>query len=118
MIPKGHRTSRLQPTVGRDCSEWDFAVLFMSIGMKLPKWNGLTRPSVYVLALACFVVGFAVVTVLSLGQIKYDDREGPGWNPITRMPDGKVGLSEFAVTGIGFAALSVGLAALLGLGIF
>jgi hypothetical protein len=54
---------------------------------------------------------------LSLGQIKYDNREGPGWNPISRTPDGKVGLSEFAIEGIGFVALVAGLAALLGLGL-
>jgi hypothetical protein len=85
--------------------------------MKLPRWNGVTRPSVYVFSLVCFVVGYAAVTAVSLGQIKCDDREGPGWNPISRMPDGKVGLSEFAIGGIGFVALAVGLAALLGLGL-
>jgi hypothetical protein len=84
--------------------------------MKLPKWNGVTRPSVYLFSLVCFVVGYAVVTASSLGQIKYDDREGPGWNPMSRMPDGTVGLSEFAIECIGFVALAVGFAALLGLG--
>ncbi len=85
--------------------------------MKLPKWNGVTRPSVYLFSLVCFVVGIAAITVLSLGRIKYDDREGPGWNPVSRMPDGKVGLSEFAIGCIGFAVLGVGLAAFLGLGL-
>jgi len=85
--------------------------------MKLPKWNGVTRPSVFLFSLLCFVVGFAVMTALSLGQLKHDEREGPGWNPISRMPDGKVGLSESAISGIGFAALAVGLAAFLGLGL-
>lgn len=83
--------------------------------MKLPRWNGVTRPSVHVFSLLCFMVGFVAVTGLSLGQLKYDDREGPGWNPISRMPDGKVGLSAAAVGYIGFAVLAVGLAALLGL---
>lgn len=85
--------------------------------MKLPRWNGVTRPSVYLFSLVCFVVGLAVITAVSLGRLKYDDREGPGWNPVSRMPDGSVGLSEFAIEGIGFAALGVGLAAWLGLGL-
>jgi hypothetical protein len=85
--------------------------------MKLPKWNGVTRPSVHAFSLVCFVVGFGVVTALSLGRIKHDDREGPGWNPISKMPDGKVGISESAIGMIGFAALAVGLAAFLGLGL-
>ena len=73
--------------------------------MKVPRWNGVTRPSVYIFSLICFVVGFAVMTVVTLGQVKYDDREGPGWNPVTKLPDGKVGLSEFAIECLGFAAL-------------
>lgn len=85
--------------------------------MKIPKWNGATRPSVYLFSLTCFVVGYVVVTALSLGRIKYDDRDGPGWNPVSRMPDGKMGLSEFAISSIGFLALGVGLAALMGLGL-
>ena len=85
--------------------------------MKLPKWNGVTRPSVYVFTLACFVVGFGVMTALSLGRIKHDDREGPGWNPVTRMPDGSVGLSGSAIEMIGFLSLALGLAAFLGLGL-
>lgn len=87
------------------------------MGMKLPKWNGVTRPSVYIFSLVCFVVGFGVMTALSLGRLKYDDREGPGWNPISRMPDGRVGLSGSVIGSIGFVALGVGLAALLGLGL-
>ncbi len=84
--------------------------------MKFPKWNGVTQPSVYIFSLVCFVVGYTLVSTLSLGQIKYDDREGPGWNPVSRMPDGKVGLSDNAIEGIGFVALAFGLAALFGLG--
>lgn len=85
--------------------------------MKIPKWDGVARPSVYVFSLVCFFVGFAAITALSFGRLKYDDRDGPGWNPVSRMPDGKVGLSEFAVECIGFAVLAVGTAALLGLGL-
>jgi hypothetical protein len=40
-----------------------------------------------------------------IGQIRYDDREGPGWNPITTLPNGKVGISEFAIGCVGFAVL-------------
>lgn len=46
--------------------------------MKLPKWNGVSRPSVYVFSLVCSVVGFGVMTALSLGRLTYDAREGPG----------------------------------------
>lgn len=85
--------------------------------MKLPKWNGASSPSVHLFSMICFVVGFVAITALSFGQIKHDDREGPGWNPVSRMPDGKVGLSQSAIQTIGFAALGVGLAAYLGLGL-
>jgi hypothetical protein len=77
--------------------------------MKLPRWDG-TRPSTYLFSLVCFIVGYGVITVLSLGQIKYDDGEGPGWNPVTKLPDGKVGLSEFAIETIGCLVLCLCLA--------
>jgi hypothetical protein len=73
--------------------------------MKLPKWNGTTRPGTYLFWLVCFIVGIAVLTVLFLGQVRYDDREGPGWNPITTLPNGKVGISEFAIGSAGFFVL-------------
>ena len=73
--------------------------------MKFPKWNGTTKPSTHIFYLVCFCLGIAVLTVLSLGQVRYDDRESPGWNPITTLPDGKVGLSEFAIGCVGFAVL-------------
>ena len=53
--------------------------------------------------------------MLSLGRVRYDDREGPGLNPVTRLPDGRIGLSESALGAIGFLALGLGIAALLGL---
>ncbi len=87
----------------------------MDDGVKFPKWNGSLAPSTHLFFLACFVVGFAVITALSLGQIKYDDREVPGWNPISKLPDGKTGLSEFVIGTIGFAVLGVGLALIAGM---
>lgn len=83
--------------------------------MKLPPWNGVTSPRIYVFNLGCFILGYLVIRLLSLGRIQYDDREGPGFNPVTRMPDGSIGLSEFAITSIGFVLMGVGIAILLGL---
>lgn len=83
--------------------------------MKLPRFPGSTSFSTYVFSLTCFLVGLAVVTVLSLGRVRYDDREGQGLNPVTRLPDGRIGLSESALGAIGFLALGLGIAALLGL---
>lgn len=84
--------------------------------MKIPKWNVARHLGVFLFQVVCFFVGYAVVLAVSLGQIKYDNREGPGWNPVTRMPDGKIGLSETAIGGIGFVAVAFGLAALIGFG--
>jgi hypothetical protein len=89
----------------------------LDICMKLPKWDGVTGASDYLFFLVCFVVGYAAISALSLGRIKYDDREGPGWNPVSRMPDGKIGLSRFAIKSIGFVVLGVGVAAFFGLGL-
>jgi hypothetical protein len=75
--------------------------------MKYPKWNGMTRPSTYILSLVFFFVGFALISAVSLGQIKYDDSEGPGWNPVSRLPDGKVGLSAIAIETVGLALLVI-----------
>jgi hypothetical protein len=83
---------------------WKSRIQKLRPGMKLPKWDGVTRPSVYVFSPVCIIVGYVAVTAFSLGQIKYDDREGPGWNPISRMPDGNVGLSAFAIEGIRLVA--------------
>jgi hypothetical protein len=83
--------------------------------MKFPKSNAVMQPIVYVFWLVFFVVGHAVVAGLSLGQIKDDDREEQGWNPISKMPDGKLGFLESTIGGIRFAALAIGFAALLGL---
>jgi ABC-type phosphate transport system permease subunit len=83
--------------------------------MKIPKWDGIESGSEYFFTLVCFVVGYVAVTVLSLGQIKYDDRESQSWSPVSRMPDGKMGLSEFAIGTIGFAVLGIGIAVFIGL---
>ena len=72
--------------------------------MKIPKYKG-TRPSTYLFSLVCFFIGIAFLTAISAGQFKYDDREGPGLNPFSRMPDGKLGISEFAIMVVGFAIL-------------
>jgi hypothetical protein len=40
-----------------------------------------------------------------MGQITCDEREGPGFNPFTKMPDGKLGISEFGMSVIGFIIL-------------
>lgn len=74
--------------------------------MKLPKDNGV-RPSTYVFTVVCFFVGAAFLTVVSLGRIRVDDRDGPGFNPFTRMPDGKVGVSESGMSTIGFFVLAI-----------
>ena len=72
----------------------------------VPKYNG-TRSGTYLFWLICFFIGLGAVSLFSLGQLKVDDREGPGWNPITTMPDGKVGISEFATGAVGFVVLMV-----------
>ena len=75
---------------------------------KLPKYTSGSA-STYLFGLVCFCIGLAVLTALSLGQITCDEREGPGFNPFTKMPDGKLGVSEFGVSVIGFIILmSVG----------
>jgi hypothetical protein len=70
--------------------------------MKIPKYKG-SRPSTYIFSLVCFFIGIAFLTATSVGQFTYDDREGPGFNPFSRMPDGKPGISEFAIMVVGFA---------------
>lgn len=75
--------------------------------MKFPKYDGVTGPSTHVFTLVCFAVGLFVLTVLSAGKIQYDDRDGPGFNPMTRMPDGKIGISEFGLSTFGFVLLFV-----------
>jgi len=75
--------------------------------MKYPKWNGMTRPSTYIFFLVCFFIGLALLSALSLGKIKYDDREGPGLNPVSKLPGGKIGLSDTAIEWVGFAVFVI-----------
>ncbi len=74
-------------------------------------------PSVYLFALVCFIVGFAAITALSFGCITYDDRDKPSWNSVSRMPDGRIGLSKFAIDIIGFLVVGLGFAIYFGLGL-
>ena len=80
--------------------------------MKLPNDNG-AQPSTYLFTVLCFCVGVAFLTAISFGRIRVDDRDGPGFNPFTRMPDGKIGVSEFGTSTIGFVVLGL----LLGVGL-
>ena len=70
----------------------------------MPKFKG-GNAGTYLFGVVCFFIGLGIVTLFSLGQIRVDDRDGPGWSPITTMPDGKLGLSEFATSTIGFGVL-------------
>jgi hypothetical protein len=70
----------------------------------MPKYNGGSA-STYLFGLVCFYIGLAVLTAVSLGQITCDERDGPGFNPFTKMPDGRLGISEFGVSVIGFIIL-------------
>ena len=69
----------------------------------MPKYNG--SASRYLFDCLCTYLGIAVLTVLFLGQIKCDTREGPGFNPFSTMPDGKLGISEFGAFWVGCIVL-------------
>lgn len=69
--------------------------------MRPPDPNRFVSYSTYFCALWCFLVGYAAVTVLSLGRVTQDERDGPGLSPVSRLPDGRIGLSEFAIDVIG-----------------
>lgn len=83
--------------------------------MKLPNPNSHTSFGTYAFTLVCFLVGHAAVTVLSLGRIAYDEREAQGFNPLTRMPDGRRGISEHALGWVGLVVITLGLAIFIGL---
>ena len=65
----------------------------------------IRNASTVLFGLVCFYVGIAVLTLVFLGQIRFDDRDGPGFNPFTRLPNGKVGISEFGAEVVGFCVL-------------
>jgi hypothetical protein len=55
--------------------------------------------------MVCFAIGFVALKALSLGLLKIDYSEGPGWNPISTMSDGNKAISDFAVSVVGFFVL-------------
>jgi hypothetical protein len=65
--------------------------------------------------MVCFAIGFVVLKGLSLGLLKIDYSEGPGWNPISTMSDGNKAISDFTVSVVGFFVIMgvAGLVALL-----
>ena len=65
----------------------------------MPKYDG--GPVSRYFTLLCFYVGLGILTLFCLGQFEVDDREGPGFNPFSKMPDGRLGISEFFVTAVG-----------------
>jgi len=85
--------------------------------MRFPRWNGATQPSIYVFSLVCFFVGFATVKLLAPGRLKGPDQNDKLPQSISAPPETAVGLSDGAIRDIGFVALAIGLAALVGLGL-
>jgi len=71
------------------------------------KWNGVESPSRYIFSAFCFYFGLFLLTALTIGQMKVDYSDGPGWSPFSRLPDGSPALSEFAVGTLGFTVLAV-----------
>ncbi|MDI1262613.1 MAG: hypothetical protein PS018_05080 [bacterium] len=71
----------------------------------MPTWKSGSA-STHLFYLFCFYAGLVVLTAVSLGRITHDDREGPGLNPFARLPDGRLGTSDFAVATIGFAIMA------------
>ncbi|MFO1033491.1 MAG: hypothetical protein U1E15_05210 [Hyphomicrobiales bacterium] len=83
--------------------------------MKIPQPNTASPFGVYVFTLARFFAGYAAIKLFSFGRLVYDEREGPGLNPFTRLPDGRRGVSEGGLDLIGGVVLILGVLALLGL---
>lgn len=65
-----------------------------------PKYRG-ERVSTYFFWVFCFYIGLGVLTFFLLGQFEVDDREGPEWSPFSKMPNGRLGLSQFFVSSVG-----------------
>jgi hypothetical protein len=64
-------------------------------------------PLALYLSAFCFYFGLFLLTALTIGQMKVDYSDGPGWSPFSRLPDGSPALSEFAVGTLGFTVLAV-----------
>ena len=54
----------------------------------MKKWDGVESPSTYIFFALCFYFGLFLLTALTIGQVKVDYSEGPGWSPFSRLPDG------------------------------
>lgn len=65
-----------------------------------PRYKG-ERVSTYFFWVFCFYIGLGVLTLLCLGQFEVDAREGPGWSPFSKMPNGRLGISEYFVSVVG-----------------
>jgi hypothetical protein len=74
-------------------------------GFDMKKWDGVESPSTYIFSAFCFYFGLFLLTALTIGQVKVDYSEGPGWSPFSRLPDGSPALSEFTVGTLGFMVL-------------
>jgi hypothetical protein len=70
----------------------------------MPKYTGGSA-STYLLGLVCFYIGITILTALLLSQIRVDERGARALNPFSKLPDGKLGISEFGATVVGFMAL-------------
>lgn len=65
-----------------------------------PKYRG-ERVSTYFFWVFCFYIGLAVLTLFLFGQFEVDEHDGPGWSPFSKMPNGRLGFSEYFVAAIG-----------------
>lgn len=83
-------------------------------GMRPPDPSRFTSYSTYFFSLQCFLVGYGAIMAFSFGRITQDEREVPGLNPVTRMPDGRIGLSEFAIGTIGLVVQGIACATFIG----
>ena len=83
--------------------------------MRPPDPSRFNSYSTYFFSLQCFLVGYAAMIAFSLGRVAQDERDGPGLNPVTRLPDGRIGLSEFAIETIGLIVQGLVCAAFIGL---
>ena len=84
-------------------------------GMRPPDPNRFISYRTYFLMMTAFLIGYAAISVFSFGRVTQDERDGPGLNPVTRLPDGRIGLSEFAIELIGFAVQVLACVAIVGL---